>query len=432
MESSISDQAKSIPASDEDRFEDVFVHHIAEIEQVWQQLNVARATSAKLKPSKSNPSQLQLHYPIRLSAIQQVANHELQSMRDYDEGEDGQVAESIDKEAGVLLSFLAAMFIENLSIKTMYHLPQKRMFGMGSKPAARPESSSSSAPPSNPQSSDPFGPLSSIASADLVIAREDIRRALLRDEQFDFLVQSGLAQPDLPGSDASLDEPIKTNRTISDRLHLGYWRIVERTLSALEIASPSSSSHRPHTLSHHPAQLGSKVMMRLAPESDPSHARFTLFPDNEELESNSVEFSVLNTTSSASGTLATLTGRVKLGHIDIPALQGHDVQISPDPSSDPSQSLAGLIPPMNFAWDTQNVEDEDFPISGRPTSAKGHGSVQLFDAHTAYDTFGSLWLRDCSWGVLSLEMTFQLGDTGFNLHNHYLAIPIFVQPPSES
>ena len=64
-------------------------------------------------------------------------------------------------------------------------------------------------------------------------------------------------------------------------------------------------------------------------------------------------------------------------------------------------------------------------------SANGYGSVQLFDAPTAYQTFGSKWLKDCSWGVLSLEMSFQLGDTGFNLHNHYLAIPVFVQPPRD-
>jgi len=427
-----------------DRFEDIFVHHIAEIEQVWKQLNVARAMNTKVGRSNSTPPHPKMHYPIKLSAIHQIANLELQEMRQHGEGEDEGVAESIEKEAGMLLSFLGSMFVENLMVKTMYHLPHSNAFGFQEEPITGPvadsstSTSSSSVPTLDPGTI--FSPSGRLKPVELVISREDVRRALLRDEQFDFLVQSGHAQPDLE-SPADLvedgdDHPMRSSETNSDRIHLGYWKIIERTFSALEIgSSPSflSSAQSLKTKSHRLDDLKSKVLMSLTPETDPSHCRFTLFPNDDDLEHNTVQFLLTTSGQHEKVTKARITGRVELGHVIVSTLEGLDVDLfanvrdlEGNSCATPSQDL----PPMNFSWKSQNEMDPNFPLTGRPTPAGGHGSVQLLDPSTALTMFGSKWLEECSWGVMSLDLVFALGDTGFNLHNHYLAIPIFVQPPN--
>lgn len=437
MSDSHSSSSEGSEAGDNvDRFEDVFVHHIAEIEQVWKQLNVARAMNEKVIFSTNDPGHFKMHYPLPLSAIQQIANHELQEMRENDEGDEGEVAESIEKEAGVLLSFLGAMFVENLMVKTMYHLPQRHAFGFEQEAVTThvDENASSSAPTLD--STAIFTSNTRLKPVGLVISREDVRRALLRDEQFDFLVQSGHAQPDLSSAASIIEEgdgsSNRSSETDSDTIHMGYWKIIERTFSALELGSSAKETQFTATNSHNPADLKSKVMMSLTPESDPSHARFTLFPENEDLDSNSVEFVLTKTGQDQRITKARINGRAKLGHVIISSLEGLNVDLFANISDDDeTQSASRVLPPMNFSWKSQNEEDPNFPLTGRPITAGGHGSVQLLDSSSAFDMFGSGWLNQCSWGVMSLDLVFSLGDTGFNLHNHYLAIPIFVQPPAE-
>lgn len=450
--SSNSDSKSDHEPIEVDRFEDVFSHHIAEIEQIWKQLNIARAVGANELTSKTGSRRRKLKYPIKLSAVQQLANRELQEMREIeDEGADA-VAESVEKEAGVLLSFMGAMFIENLMIKTMYHLPQNKSLGFDSESLASADSSVFSnshsiapgdAPPTATLDSTKLTePTSRLRPIELTITREDVRKALLRDENFDFLVQSGLAQPGLDSLDTSTDhsDVDAKDASSSENIHLGYWKIVERTFSALEkntsvsdkssSSTSSSSTSFTKTMTHHPEQLTSKVLMSLAPETDASHRRFTIFPDNEDLDRNAIEFTLTKTAQEGNETKAKLTGRLQLGHIDILGLEGADIDVSPS-SVDTNGNPTHLNGPMNFSWTIQNELDENFPLAGRPTPAVGRGSVQVFDPYQAYLMFGSKWLAESSWGVLSLEITFELGDSGFCLHNHYLAIPIFVRIPEK-
>lgn len=449
--------------SEVDRFEDVFMHHIAEIEQVWKQLNLARAASAKISSRKSDPKKRKLKYPIKLSAVQNLANRELDDMRRFEDD----VADGVEKEAGVLLSFMGAMFIENLMIKTMYHLPQNKSFGIESDVDLLESEKSKekfffSLSPNADTGEEPKGakldtsnltdPTSRVRPIrDLIISREDVRRALLREEQFDFLVQSGMAQPDASSSllQQGTSENAREDSESGDRIHLGYWKILERTFSALEksqlastsssssSASSSSSSHNVclKTFDHKPENLTSKVLMSLTPETDDSHRRFTIFPDNEDLDLNSIEF-ILTKNKQIQGdqayTKAEISGKIKIGHISILELHGKDIDVSPhqdDSKRDEENIHHNANGPMNFSWSIQNELDENFPLAGRPTPAIGRGSVQLFDPHTAYMNFGSKWLSECTWGVLSLDLIFELGDSGFALHNHYLAIPIFVKIP---
>lgn len=441
-QSSESDSSSAEIVKEADRFEDVFSHHIVEIEQVWKQLSVARAADAKFTNPTDGKSQLNAECPIEVDAIRSLAERELHEMREFEEGGADEVADGLSNEASVLLSFVGSMFIENLMLKTMYHLPQNRALGLdvqrhvSSNPTFESSVSSSApgeAPPTATLDSSTLTQTSStVTESELVITREDVRRALLRDENFDFLVQAGLAQPGLDSfAEATLDEITQKDPTQGERIHLGYWKIVERTFSALE---PSLGPQTPRRRTHHPEQLTSLVTVVLKPEKDATHKRLTLFPDNEDLERNTIEFSLAKTSQEGSTTKATITGRVSLGQIDITQLAGADVELLPHAApSLPTDSTEGRpnIPnaPMNFSWEMHNEVDPDFPLAGRPTLAPGHGSVQLMSGNDAYHTFGSPWLKDCTWGVLSLDMNFELGDSGFLLHNHYIAIPIFVKIP---
>lgn len=439
-DSSSSDSGSSRGADTEevDKFEDVFAHHIAEIEQVWKQLNLNRATDAKFSSTKESLTGLNEDCPIEVDAVKKLAERELDEMREFEDDDAEEVAEGVSTEASVLLSFLGSMFIENLMLKTMYHLPQNKAIGLDvqrhvtSNPTFE-SSASSSAPGEAPptatlDSATITHNTSTITEADLVITREDIRRALLRDENFDFLVQSGLAQPGLDSLSESTSEDLsKKDATQGDRIHLGYWKIVERTFSALE---PSLGVKTPRRRTHHPEQLTSMVTVVLKPETEEAHKRLTIFPENEDLDRNSIEFSLSKSTQENNLTKATITGRVTLGQMDILQLAGADIEVLPhaSPSADDSTPQVSNKP-MNFSWQMHNEVDPDFPLAGKPTPAPGHGSAQFMSGYEAYHTFGSPWLKDCTWGILSLDMNFELGESGFLLHNHYIAIPIFVQIP---
>lgn len=441
-QSSDSDSSSIGIINEDDRFEDVFAHHIAEIEQVWKQLNIARAADVKFSSPTDGKSQLNADYPIEVGAIRSLAERELHEMREFEDGGADEVADGLSNEASALLSFVGSMFIENLMIKTMYHLPQNRALGLdvqrhvSSNPTFD-SSVSSSAPGEAPptatlDSASITQNTSTVTESELVISREDVRRALLRDENFDFLVQAGLAQPGIESfAESTLEELTQRDPTQGERIHLGYWKIVERTFSALE---PSLGAQTPRRKTHHPEQLTSLVTVVLKPEKDESHKRLTIFPGNEDLERNTIEFSLAKSSQDANTTKATLTGRVSLGHIDITQLAGADVELQPQATPSSAQVSDEGRPnlpnaPMNFSWEMHSEVDPDFPLAGKPTLAPGHGSVQLMSGNDAYHTFGSPWLKDCSWGVLSLDMNFELGDSGFLLHNHYIAIPIFVRIP---
>lgn len=436
-----SDSSSSGEPIEVDRYEDVFAHHIAEIEQVWKQLNLTRAADSKFSKQKSSESLSIAECPIEVDAVQKLAERELSEMRAYEDDGAEEVAEGLETEASVLLSFLGSMFIENLMIKTMYHLPQNKAFGIDvhrhstAQPTFESTASSSApgtAPPTvNFDSTNFLQNTSTITESDLVITREDIRRALLRDENFDFLVQSGLAQPGIESIGEALEEAKNGEKVQGDRIHLGYWKIVERTFSALE---PSLGANTPKATTHHPEQLTSKVTVVLKPETDVTHKRLTLFPENEDLDRNTIEFALNKSSQEGKVTKASITGRVTLGQIDILQLSGSDIELL-NPADGPSSSESSPNPqaptngPMNFSWQIHNEVDPDFPLAGKPTFAPGRGSVQLMNAYDAYYTFGSPWLKECTWGILSLDVNFELGDSGFCLHNHYLAIPIFVKIP---
>jgi hypothetical protein len=446
MSNADSDITSDSSSESADRFEDIFVHHLSEIEQVWQDLNIARAKTLKVRPDSKRPAGFSIKYPIKLSAIQNVSNQELQNMRDNEEGIDGTaegVANGLEKEAGVLLSFMSAMFIENLMIKTMYHLPQEKALGFRrttQKIHLQPTQTSGSPDgiqlPNIALKPSEEDLMKALESYSLTISREDVRRALLRDEMCDFLVQSGLAQPegDVASMVAEMDESSRDSNLKTDRLHLGYWKILERTFSGLEMggtggstaASSSSSASLHYTPTHTISSLSSKLMMKLTPESDSSHARFTIFPENEDMESNHVEFSLEMIPNDSE--YLKLTGRVRVGHLDIVMLEGK-IASHFTTSGDLGSS------PMDFSWAEQNEQDAAFPIVGRRTSAQGRGSVQLMDkasAALAFPESAQSWLSSSPFGILSLDLIFELGDTGFLLHNHYLCIPIFVQPPAPS
>lgn len=343
-----------------DFYQDVLSHDLNLIVSILNDINKSKALKWPKLNEQTNISLTVPNLPFPLSIIKKISNDEIYKSNNKNL--------EITKEASVILSFLAKLFIQDLVIRSMFYLPTERLFvdivTNLKKENENPESDSDSSIPftfsNNIETSDETD---SISINSLEIKRKDIQRALVKTEEFDFLVLNGFADQ----SQIKVDSGSKN--------HLGYWKTQKRLNHQLNLSD------------------GTQIQLNLLTNKE--HIKYTLWNDNQDLKSSFIEFYFQSLPNLEE---ATIKGHIQLGNISLIANNKIALKEILDKKKIP------------FFFDQKDLIYERI---------SGFGFISFPENdHTSS-------LQTNYWGSLILEINFNLGSTGAILNVSYLCIPSF-------